>query len=67
MAQVLGDGDTVSDFAVVETPGHTPGHLAFWRERDRVLVLGDVLFHLNPITLRAGLPNPLPSRPPTHE
>lgn len=50
--RTLRDGDAVADFAVVETPGHTPGHLAFWRERDRVLILGDVLFHRNPATLR---------------
>jgi len=58
VARVLRDGDTVADFVVLETPGHTPGHLAFWRERDRVLVLGDVLFHLNPITFRRGLREP---------
>jgi len=58
VARVLRDGDTVGDFVVVETPGHTPGHLAFWRERDRVLVLGDVLFHRNPITFRHGLREP---------
>jgi len=35
-----------------------PGHLAFWRERDRVLILGDVLFHRNPMTLKKGLAEP---------
>ena len=48
----LREGDAVADFTVVESPGHTPGHLAFWREHDRVLILGDVLFHRNPATLR---------------
>ncbi len=56
--RVLVEGDRVADFEVIETPGHTPGHLAFWRERDRVLILGDVLFHRNPVTLRAGLVQP---------
>lgn len=56
--RTLRDGDEVDGFVVVETPGHTPGHLAFWRERDRVLVLGDVLFHRNPLTLRPGLAEP---------
>ena len=27
--------------------GHSPGHVAFWRELDRVLVLGDVLNNVN--------------------
>lgn len=57
--RILRDGDTVGGFTVVETPGHTPGHVAFWREDDRVLVLGDVLFNRNPITLRKGLTQPL--------
>jgi glyoxylase-like metal-dependent hydrolase (beta-lactamase superfamily II) len=58
VARVLADGDEVGGFIVIESPGHTPGHLAFWRERDRVLILGDVLFHRNPATFRAGLAEP---------
>lgn len=57
--RILRDGDTVGDFTVVETPGHTLGHLAFWREDDRVLVLGDVLFNRHPVTMRKGLIEPL--------
>ena len=58
VARVLKDGDEVGELTVIEAPGHTPGHLAFWRERDRVLILGDVLFHRNPVTCRAGLTEP---------
>jgi hydroxyacylglutathione hydrolase len=58
VARTLGEGDGVADFTVLETPGHTPGHLAFWRERDQVLVVGDVLFHRNPTTGRLGLAEP---------
>ena len=25
----------------IHTPGHTPGHVSYWRETDRVLVVGD--------------------------
>lgn len=28
---------------VVATPGHTPGHVCFWHERDRALLSGDAL------------------------
>jgi hydroxyacylglutathione hydrolase len=56
--RVLREGDTVGGFTVLETPGHTPGHLAFWRESDRVLVLGDVVFHRDPVTFRRGLRYP---------
>jgi glyoxylase-like metal-dependent hydrolase (beta-lactamase superfamily II) len=38
----LSEGDQLGDFTVIETPGHTPGHISLWRERDRVLILGDV-------------------------
>ncbi len=58
VTRVLAEGDQLGDFTVVETPGHTPGHLAFWRERDRILILGDVLFHRNPVTRRPGLREP---------
>ena len=25
----------------IHTPGHTPGHVSFWREADRLLLVGD--------------------------
>lgn len=37
----LREGDRVGGFAVLEVPGHSPGTIALWRERDRVLVVGD--------------------------
>ena len=47
----------VAGFEVLEVPGHSPGALAFWRERDRVLVCGDVLanFGLHPTRPRLVL------------
>ena len=59
VARVLKDGDEVAGFTVLETPGHSPGHLAYWRESDRVLVLGDVLTNVNVLTGRRGLHEPL--------
>lgn len=56
--RTLREGDEVGEFMVIETPGHTPGHLAFWREGDGALVLGDVLFHRNPVTMRLALQEP---------
>lgn len=43
----LREGDEVGGFKVIDTPGHTIGHISFWRESDRVLVIGDVVSHLN--------------------
>jgi glyoxylase-like metal-dependent hydrolase (beta-lactamase superfamily II) len=40
---IVGDGDTVFDLAVIESPGHTPGHIAVLDETGGVLVAGDAL------------------------
>jgi hydroxyacylglutathione hydrolase len=52
--RVLHEGDDVAGFTVLEVPGHSLGHLAFWREADRVLIIGDVLFNVNPTTFWPG-------------
>ncbi|HYF24470.1 MAG TPA: MBL fold metallo-hydrolase [Baekduia sp.] len=54
----LREGDEVGGFTVLEVPGHSPGHVAYWREADRVLVCGDVFFNLSLATLRYGLRHP---------
>ena len=43
VTRIMHEGDVVAGFEVLEVPGHSPGALAFWRARDRVLVCGDVL------------------------
>ncbi|HEX3692533.1 MAG TPA: MBL fold metallo-hydrolase [Solirubrobacteraceae bacterium] len=58
VARALHEGDEVAGFTVLETPGHTRGHVAFWRERDRVLILGDVLNDMNLMTGMPGLHEP---------
>lgn len=49
----LREGDGVADFRVVELPGHTPGHIGLWRERDRTLLCGDAMCSKHFLT---GLP-----------
>lgn len=58
VARRLREGDEVGGFVVIDTPGHTAGHISFWREADRVLVLGDVLAHAVPPTGLRGLRQP---------
>lgn len=54
------------DWRFVETPGHTPGHVSLWRERDAVLVAGDAIATVNVETLPAMLSRqPKVSPPPT--
>jgi glyoxylase-like metal-dependent hydrolase (beta-lactamase superfamily II) len=54
----LHEGDEVAGFTVLDVPGHSEGHVAFWRESDRVLVLGDVLNNMDVMTGRPGLREP---------
>jgi hydroxyacylglutathione hydrolase len=54
----LREGDEVAGFRVLDVPGHSPGHIAYWRESDRVLVCGDVWFHLDFKTFRPKLREP---------
>ena len=56
--RALREGDEVAGFRVLDTPGHSAGHVAFWRESDRVLVLGDVLNSADVYTLLPGLREP---------
>ena len=51
----LVEGDEVAGFKVLHVPGHSAGHLAFWRESDGVLVAGDVFNSANPFTGIPGL------------
>jgi glyoxylase-like metal-dependent hydrolase (beta-lactamase superfamily II) len=54
VSRALHEGDFVGGFEILEVPGHSPGALAFWRERDRVLICGDVLanFGSHPAKMR---------------
>ena len=55
----LVEGDEVGPgFVVLDVPGHSPGHIAFWRESDRTLIAGDVLNGMNLVTTVTGLHEP---------
>ena len=58
VARRLREGDDVAGFTVLETPGHSRGHVAYWRESDRVLIAGDVLNNMNVDTGIRGLREP---------
>jgi hydroxyacylglutathione hydrolase len=58
VARRLREGDQVGSFTVIETPGHTAGHISLWREQDRVLVLGDLVANLHIYTGLAMLREP---------
>ncbi|MBT8225921.1 MAG: MBL fold metallo-hydrolase [Dactylosporangium sp.] len=57
VAEVLpaaGDVPGLARWRGVPTPGHTPGHVAFFRERDRVLITGDAILTVD-LTSLPGL------------
>jgi glyoxylase-like metal-dependent hydrolase (beta-lactamase superfamily II) len=59
VARELHEGDVVGPgFVVLEVPGHSYGHVAFWRESDRLLISGDVCFNMHLLTTRPGLHEP---------
>jgi glyoxylase-like metal-dependent hydrolase (beta-lactamase superfamily II) len=57
----LREDDVVGDFRVVHTPGHTPGHVIYFRERDRLAVIGDLFNTMGMWLRRRRL-----SQPPAH-
>jgi glyoxylase-like metal-dependent hydrolase (beta-lactamase superfamily II) len=64
VARSLLEGDEVAGFTVLDTPGHAPGHVSYWRESDRVLLCGDVMWGYNPFRLGGPLREPFPSFSP---
>ena len=44
---------------MVPCPGHTPGHIAFYRERDGILFSGDAVMNIIPIRREVGLSLPI--------
>ena len=59
VARTLAEGDSLTaGFTVLDTPGHSPGHVSFWRETDRTLICGDVFFNMHLLTTVPGLRQP---------
>ncbi len=55
---ILKEGDEMGSFTVIETPGHSEGHISFFRERDKLLIVGDTLVNMNLISTFVGLSQP---------
>jgi glyoxylase-like metal-dependent hydrolase (beta-lactamase superfamily II) len=53
--RLLSEGDEVAGFTVLDVPGHSPGHIALWREADRVLICGDVFFNIRHLSQPPGI------------
>jgi hydroxyacylglutathione hydrolase len=60
VARRLREGDEVAGFEVLHVPGHSAGHVAYWRESDRALIVGDVFTTLDTLSGLPGLYEPKP-------
>jgi len=56
IAGTIEEGDDVSGFRVVHLPGHAPGQVALFRERDGVALTSDAFYTMNIETGRHGAP-----------
>jgi hydroxyacylglutathione hydrolase len=60
IAGTVDDGDDVSGFRVVHLPGHAPGLIVLFRERDRLTLTSDCFYLIDVNTGRAQPPAPAP-------
>ena len=61
VAGTVDEGDDVAGFRVVHMPGHAPGLIALFRESDRLALVSDALYTLDPQSGRrqpAHVPHP---------
>jgi hydroxyacylglutathione hydrolase len=60
----VSEGDEVAGFKVLHFPGHAPGLIGLWRERDRVALVSDVVYLVDSARLKplppgeASVPHP---------
>jgi glyoxylase-like metal-dependent hydrolase (beta-lactamase superfamily II) len=55
-ARLVADGDAIGSLRVLATPGHTPGHLAFFDTRDGTLYAGDAFTTTRGVATSAVVP-----------
>ena len=58
IADTVEEGDDVSGFQVVHLPGHAPGLIGLFRERDRLALTSDCFYVIDPETSRKISPGP---------
>ena len=56
IADTVAEGDEIAGFEVVLLPGHAPGLIGLWRATDRLALVSDCFYTLDPGTGRHGAP-----------
>ena len=54
IAGTVSEGDDVAGFEVVHLPGHAPGLIGLWRASDRLALVSDCFYTVDPQTGRPG-------------
>jgi steroid delta-isomerase-like uncharacterized protein len=52
----VAEGEDIAGFKVVAFPGHAPGMIGLWRESDRLALVSDTIYTLDPQTGLKGAP-----------
>ena len=52
IADTVEEGDEIGGFRVIHFPGHAPGLIALWRERDRLALVSDTVYLVDSMRLR---------------
>jgi hydroxyacylglutathione hydrolase len=63
IAGTVSEGDRLGDFEVVHFPGHAPGQIGLWRERDRLCLCTDTIYltdTMHPLGHHPGIYPPHP-------
>lgn len=56
VAGTVSEGDEIAGFRVLDLPGHAPGLIGLYRESDRLALVSDCFYTLDPQTGRKGGP-----------
>jgi hydroxyacylglutathione hydrolase len=54
IAGTVEEGDEIAGFKVMHFPGHAPGMIGLWREADRLAIVSDTFYTLDPQTGHKG-------------
>lgn len=52
IADTVAEGDEVAGFTVKHFPGHAPGLIGLWRERDRLALVSDTIYMVDSMTFK---------------
>jgi hydroxyacylglutathione hydrolase len=62
VADTVAEGDEIAGFRVFHFPGHAPGLIGLWRERDRLALVSDVIYMVDSMHLRRAEGPEVPHR-----